>query len=185
MEADAADSDSVGGLRARSERTALQLATRGTRVTVVRLAPSVHDETKQGLVTQLIEIARKKRVSAYIGDGKNRWPAVHRLDASQLFRLALENGETGANYHASAEEGIPFREIAEAIGRPLGLKAVSLSPKDAANHFSWLAPFISADNPVSSQATRERLGWQPTHSPLLADIATTLSVCPGTPDAQT
>ena len=175
MEADAADPNSVGGLRARSERTASQLATRGVRASIVRLAPSVHDESKQGLVTQLIEIARKKRVSAYIGDGKNRWPAVHRLDASQLFRLALENGEAGAHYHASAEDGIPFREIAEAVGRPLGLKAVSLSPKAAAKHFGWLAPFVGADNPVSSQATRERLGWQPTHSELLADIATILS----------
>jgi nucleoside-diphosphate-sugar epimerase len=131
----------------------------------------VHDESRHGLVTRLIEIARKKRISAYVGGGKNRWPSVHRLDASRLFRLALENGEGGARYHAVSEEGIPFSALAEAIGQHLGVRVASLSPEDAARHFGWLAPFVSADNPVSSRATQESLGWQPTQPPLMTDIA--------------
>jgi nucleoside-diphosphate-sugar epimerase len=174
VETDAADLNAPGGVRARSERTALELATRGIRATVVRLPPSVHDETKQGLVTQLIAIARKKRISAFVGKGKNRWAAVHRLDAAHLFRLALESGEAGARYHAVAEEGIPFRDIADNIARYLGIKARSLSPEEAARHFGWLSPFIGADNPASSQATQDRLSWKPTHPRLMVDIATTL-----------
>jgi nucleoside-diphosphate-sugar epimerase len=174
VETDTADPRAVGGLRARSEKAALGLIARGIRATVVRLPPSVHDEIKQGLVTQLIAIARKKRVSAYVGDGKNRWAAVHRLDASQLFRLALENGEAGARYHAVAEEGIPFRDIAEAIGHHLGVEVESLTPAGAFRHFGWLAPFISTDNPVSSQGTQERLRWQPTHPQLMADVTAAL-----------
>lgn len=174
VETDTADPHAVGGLRARSEKAALGLVARGIRTTVVRLPPSVHDEIKQGLVTQLIAIARKKRVSAYVGDGKNRWAAVHRLDASHLFRLALENGEAGARYHAAAEEGIPFRDIAEAIGNHLGVGIASLAPEEASRHFGWLAPFIGTDNPVSSQGSRERLRWQPMHPPLMADITAAL-----------
>ncbi|MES0179061.1 SDR family oxidoreductase [Mesorhizobium sp. M0025] len=175
VETDLADPNAVGGLRARSEEAALALAARGVKATLVRLPPSVHDETRQGLITQLIAIARKKQVSAYvIGDSENRWAAVHRLDASRLFRLALEQGEAGARYHAIAEEGMPVRDIAEAIGSHLGIPVEGLFPKDAPKHFGWLAPFVGADNPVSSQATRERLSWQPTHPRLMADIATTL-----------
>lgn len=170
LETDAADPGSVGGLRAQSEKAALDLVATGVSATVVRLPSSVHDETKLGLVTRLIEIAQKKRISAYPGDGNNRWAAVHRLDASLLFRLALESGEAGTCYHAVAEEGIPFRDIAEAIGRHLDVQAVPLSVEGAARHFGWLAPFVSVDNPVSSQATRERLGWEPRHPQLMADL---------------
>jgi nucleoside-diphosphate-sugar epimerase len=174
VETNTADPNSVGGLRVRSEKAALALVPRGIRAMIVRLPPSVHDEIKQGLVTQLIAIARKKQVSAYVGDGKNRWGAVHRLDASHLFRLALENGEAGARYHAVAEEGIPFRDIAEAIGHHLGVGVTSLAPQDASRHFGWLAPFIVTDNPVSSQGTQARLKWQPTHPQLIADITAAL-----------
>jgi nucleoside-diphosphate-sugar epimerase len=175
VESDAADPNAVGGIRARSENAALSLAVRGVRAAIVRLPPSVHDETRQGLVSQLIAIARNKQVSAYVADGSNRWAAVHRLDASHLFRLALERGDAGARYHAVAEEGIPFRDIAEAIGRHLGVPVRGgLSSKDACKHFGWLAPFVGADNPVSSQATQERLSWQPAHPRLMVDIASTL-----------
>jgi len=174
IEADTADPTAVGGLRAPSEKAALTLVAHGIRASIVRLPPSVHDEIRQGLVTQLIAIARKKRISAYIGDGKNRWAAVHRLDASHLFRLALENGNAGARYHAVAEQGIPFHDIAEAIGRQLGVRIMALPHEEASGHFGWLAPFVAADNPVSSQATQERLSWQPTHPRLMADIAVAL-----------
>ncbi|GAA4496638.1 SDR family oxidoreductase [Gluconacetobacter tumulicola] len=175
VETDLADPNAVGGLRARSEEAALALAARGVKATIVRLPPSVHDETRQGLVTQLIAIARKKRVSAYvIGDSENRWGAVHRLDASRLFRLALEEGEAAACYHAVAEEGIPVRDIAEAIGSHLGIRVEGLFPKDAPKHFGWLAPFVGADNPVSRELTQQRLSWQPTHPRLMDDIATAL-----------
>ncbi|CAB3810640.1 SDR family oxidoreductase [Paraburkholderia fynbosensis] len=174
LETDYADPDAVGGLRARSEKAALDLVQTGVNATIVRLPPSVHDDTRLGLVTRLIEIARKKQMSAYPGAGTNRWAAVHRLDASLLFRLALENGEAGARYHAVTEGGIPFREIAEAIGRHLNVPVVPLSPEDAAKHFGWLAPFVSADNPVSSRVAQERLGWQPLHPPLITDLAAAL-----------
>jgi len=175
VETDLADPNAVGGLRARSEEAALVLAARGVKATIIRLPPSVHDETRQGLITQLIAIARKKQVSAYvIGDGENRWAAVHRLDAAHLFRLALEDGEAGARYHAVAEEHIPFRDIAEAIGSHLGVQVEGLFPKDAQKHFGWLAPFVGADNPVSSEVTQQRLNWRPTHPRLMTDIATAL-----------
>jgi nucleoside-diphosphate-sugar epimerase len=161
-EEDSPDPSSAGGGRAPSEATALALASSGVRSSVVRLPPMVHDPQKQGLATRMIEIARKKEVSAYIGEGRNRWAAVHRLDAAHLFRLALENGDAGARYHAVAEEGIPLRKIAEVIGRSLGVPSVGKTPKGAAKLFSWLTPFIEADNPVSSQLTQERLRWRPT-----------------------
>jgi nucleoside-diphosphate-sugar epimerase len=170
-EADTADANAVGGLRARSEKAALALVARGIRSTVIRLPPSVHDESRHGLVTRLLEIARMKQISAYVGDGGNRWAAVHRLDAARLFRLALENGEGGARYHAVSEEGIRFKELAAAIGRHLDVRVASLSPEEASRHFGWIAPFVSADNPVSSRATQERLCWQPTQPPLMANIA--------------
>jgi nucleoside-diphosphate-sugar epimerase len=175
VETDLADPNAVGGLRARSEEAALVLAARGVKATIVRLPPSVHDETRQGLITQLIAIARKKQVSAYvIADTENRWGAVHQLDAARLFRLALEQGEAATCYHAVAEEGIPVRDIAEAIGNHLGLRVEGLFPKNASKHFGWLAPFVGADNPVSSELTQQRLSWQPTHPRLMADIATAL-----------
>src|SRR5580692_9208728 len=139
-----------------SETTAMALASRGVRASVVRL-PQVHDRVKQGLVTYLIAIAREKGVSAYVGDGRNRWAAVHVLAAANLYRLALEKGSAGARYNAIAEEGVPLREIAEAIGRGLKLPVVAKSPEEAAEHFGWLAMFAGADAPASSKLTQERL----------------------------
>jgi nucleoside-diphosphate-sugar epimerase len=146
--------------RAASEFAAEAVAARGVRVSVVRL-PQVHDTYKQGLVTYLIALAREKGVSAYVGDGLNRWPAIHVLDAAPLYRLALEKGSAGARYHAVAEEGVPLREIAEAIGRGLRIPVVSKSPEEAAGHFGWLGFFAGTDGPASSALTQQRLGWRP------------------------
>jgi len=143
------------------------------RVSVVRL-PQVHDPVKQGLVTHLIALAREKGVSAYVGDGLNRWPAVHRLDCARLYRLALEKGaekgSAGARYNAVAEQGVPLREIAEAIGRGLKVPVVSKSTAEAGEHFGWLAHFVGADVPASSALTQQRLGWLPTGPGLIADL---------------
>ena len=144
-----------------SEHTAMSFAARGVRVSAVRL-PQVHDTRKQGLVTYLIAIAREKGVSAHVGDGQNRWPAVHVLDAAPLYRLALEKGTAGARYHAVAEEGVPLREIADAIGRGLKVPVVAKSPEEAAGHFGPLGFFVGADGAASSALTRQRLGWRPT-----------------------
>jgi nucleoside-diphosphate-sugar epimerase len=154
-----------------SEVTAMALASRGVRASVVRL-PQVHDRVKQGLVTYLIAIAREKRVSAYVGDGRNRWAAAHVLDAARLYRLALEKGSAGGLYHAVAEEGVTLREIAEAIGRGLKVPVVSKSPEEAAVHFGgFLGVFVGADAPASSALTQERLGWRLTQQPgLIADL---------------
>lgn len=169
-EQDAFDPKAVGGLRGQSENVVLALASRGVRASVVRLPPSVHDQIKQGFVTRAFDIARKKRVSAFIGHGSNRWAAVHRLDAAKLFRLALEKGTAGARYHGVAEEGIPFRNVAEAIGHRLNVPVVGLSPKEAAKHFGFMASFVATDNPVSSKLTQEQLGWRPTQNGLLTDL---------------
>jgi nucleoside-diphosphate-sugar epimerase len=155
--------------RVASEEAATSVSARGVDVRVVRL-PQVHDPFKQGLVTHLIAIARQKGTSAYVGDGLNRWPAVHRLDAARLYRLALEKGSAGARYHAVAEEGVPLREIAAVVGRGLSMPVVAKSSEQAAEHFGWLAPFAAADIPASSQRTREQLGWQPTGPGLIADL---------------
>ena len=152
-----------------SEETAASVAARGVRASVVRL-PQVHDPFKQGLVTYLIALAREKGVSAYIGEGLNRWPAVHLLDAAHLYRLALEKGSAGARYHAVAEEGIPLREFAEAIGRGLKLPVISKSPEEAGEHFGWLAFFVGADVPASSELTQQQLGWRPTGPRLMDDL---------------
>jgi nucleoside-diphosphate-sugar epimerase len=146
------------------------VASRGIRASVVRLPPAVHDREKLGLATRMIALAQKKGVSAYIGDGHNRWPAIHRLDAAPLFRLALEKGSVGSRYHAIAEEGVPVKTIAESIGERLGVPVVSKSPQQAAKHFGWLAPFLAADNPTSSQWTQEQLGWRPTQPALISDL---------------
>ncbi|MFC7914831.1 SDR family oxidoreductase [Streptomyces sp. NPDC057386] len=153
-----------------SEQAALAFAERGVRVSAVRLSPTVHGEGDHGFVPRLIEIAREKGVSGYPGDGANRWPAVHRTDAARLFRLALESAPTGARFHGVAEEGVPVREIAEAIGRGLGLPVTSVAPEDVPGHFGWISAFWSLDIPASGRLTRERLGWEPTGEKLIADL---------------
>jgi nucleoside-diphosphate-sugar epimerase len=155
--------------RIASEEAAASAAAQGVRVSVMRL-PQVHDPLKQGLITSLIAVARDKGVSAYVGDGLNRWPAAHRLDVAHLYRLALEKGPAGARCHAVAEEGVPLREIAEAIGRGLKVPVVAKSPEEAGAHFGWLAHFAALDMPASSALTRERLGWRPTGGGLIADL---------------
>lgn len=170
-EDDAYDPNAAGGLRGVNEQTMRELAVQGVRTSILRLPPIVHGEDdRNGFVPMLIKTARKKGESAYIGDGMNRWPSVHKLDAAQLFRLALEKGAAGAAYHAAGEEGIAFREIAGVIGRRLNVPVVSKGPAEAAKQFSFLSTFIPADNPTSSRLTLERLGWRPTHPGLLADL---------------
>lgn len=155
--------------RAATEEAAAAAAARGIRVATVRL-PQVHDTVKQGLVTHAIQFAREKGVSAYIGDGLNRWPAAPRLDAAHLYRLALEKGDSGVRYHAVAEEGVPVRDIAEAIGRGLNVPVVSIAAEQAVKHFGWLAEFIGRDLSASSAQTREALGWNPTGPGLIVDL---------------
>jgi len=155
--------------RVASEEAAAAVAARGVRVSVMRL-PQVHDPLKQGLITYLIALAREKGVSAYIGDGLNRWPAVHLLDAAHLYRLALEKGTAGAVYNAVAEEGVPLRAIAESIGRGLKMPVVAKSPEEAGEYFGWLAMFAGHDIPASSTLTQKRLGWHPTGPGLIADL---------------
>ncbi len=148
----------------------LSLASRGVRSSVVRLPPTNHGEGDHGFIAALVGIARDKGVSGYIGDGTNRWPAVHRLDSARLFRLALENAPAGSTLHAVADEGVPIRDVGEVIGRHLNLPVVSVSPDDAGEHFAWMAGFLAADSPASSALTRELMGWQPTQPGLIADL---------------
>ncbi len=146
------------------------LASRGVRSCVVRLPPTVHGDGDTGFVPTLVAIAREKGVSGYIGDGANRWPAVHRFDAAGLFRLALDGAPAGSILHAVADEGVPVRDIATVIGRHLDVPVVSVAPEDAAAHFTWLADFLAWDSPASSALTRALLGWQPTHIGLIDDL---------------
>jgi nucleoside-diphosphate-sugar epimerase len=154
----------------KSEEAALALAARGVRASVLRLSPSVHGNGDHGFVPRLISIAREKGVAAFIGDGLNRWPAVHRLDAAHLYRLALEKSSVGARYHGVADNGVPTREIAEAIGRHLNVPVVSKSREEAPDHFGWIAAFFGMDGPASSAQTQERLGWRPVQPGLIADL---------------
>jgi nucleoside-diphosphate-sugar epimerase len=153
-----------------SELTAMKLAESGIRASTVRLSPSTHGEGDHGFVPMLIDMARAKGVSAWIGEGANRWPGVHRFDAARLYRLALERGARGESYHAVADEGVPFRAIAEAIGRRLGVPAVGKPAGEAAAHFGWFTLFAGMDAPASSSWTREVLGWVPREAGLLEDV---------------
>ena len=155
--------------RVASELAGASMSAAGVNVSVVRL-PQVHDTVKQGLITTAVALAREKGVSAYVGDGLNRWPAAHVLDVARLYRLALEKREAGARYHAVAEEGIPVRDIAEIIGQGLKVPVVSLSAGEAAGHFGWLAAFAGLDLPASSAQTQDRLGWHPTGPGLMTDL---------------
>jgi nucleoside-diphosphate-sugar epimerase len=169
-EDDAGDLHSLGAVRMPSEEKALALASENVRSSIIRLPPVVHDRTKQGLATRMIALARQTGVSAYVHGGLNRWPVVHRRDAAQLFRLALEKGAPGSRYHAIAEDGIALRAIAEAIGRLVNVPAVSKTPEEAASHFGFLAYFVSAGFQASSTKTKEALGWNPTGPGLIADL---------------
>jgi nucleoside-diphosphate-sugar epimerase len=156
--------------RAASEAMVLAASGRGVRGSVVRLPPSVHGDGDHGFVPQLIAIAREKGVSAYVGDGLNRWPAVHRLDAARLCRLAFEKGIAGSRFHAVADEGVPVRDIADVIGRRLNVPVVAKSTAEAADHFGFLGWVLGIDGPATSALTQERLGWRPTQPGLISDI---------------
>jgi nucleoside-diphosphate-sugar epimerase len=145
-------------------------AARGVRASVMRLPPTNHGDGDNGFMTAIVGIARDKGISGYLGDGSNRWPAVHRLDSARLFRLALESAPAGSTLHAVADEGVRIRDIADVIGRHLDVPVVAVPPEDAAEHFSWLAGFIGVDSPASSALTRELLGWEPTQPGLLDDL---------------
>lgn len=170
-EEDQAQDGSPGSPRSAAEKLAIALAERGVRSSAVRLAPCVHDASSQGFATNLANLAREKGVSAYVGGGSNRWPAIHRLDAAKLFRLAAESAPAGSRLHGAGEEGILFRNIAEAIGLRLSLPVSSVSREAAEEHFGWLTPFVLMDNPTSNALTRKRLGWEPVETTLAADIA--------------
>ena len=152
-----------------SEQTALALIPKGVHTSVMRL-PQVHDTVKQGLITYLVAIARERGLSAYVGEGYNRWAAAHVLDVARLYRLALQKHEAGAKYHAVGEEGVSMRDIAQSIGRGLKLPVKSIFEQEAANHFGWLAPFAAHDLAASGAKTRKKLGWNPTGPGLIADL---------------
>jgi nucleoside-diphosphate-sugar epimerase len=156
--------------RGGAEELALSYADRGVRAVSLRFPLSVHGPGDHGFVPTLVGVARERGVSGYVGDGANRWPAVHRLDAAALVRSALERSPAGSVVHAVAEEGVPARAIAEAIGRGLGVPVRSVDPDDAAAHFGWIGPFFAVDTPASSALTRQRLGWTPTHPGLVDDM---------------
>jgi nucleoside-diphosphate-sugar epimerase len=166
----ATEEDALDPAGPRKSEEALGFATKRVRTSVLRLPPSVHGDGDHGFVPTLIKIAREKGVSAYVGDGLNRWPAVHRLDAAPLYRLAVEKGSAGARFHGVADEGILFRDIAAVIGRRLNLPVASKTTEEASNHFGWLAHFVAIDCPASSKRTQELLGWQPKQPGLIADL---------------
>lgn len=162
--------DPAASLREANAQATLRLADRGVRSSIVRLAASVHDEGDHGFVPRLIDIARAKGVSGYVGDGANRWPAVHRPDAARLFRLALEKAPAGSVLHGTAEEGVPLRSIAEVIGRHLDLPVVSIPAEEAGEHFGWLSRFLNIGARASNALTRELLDWNPTGPGLIDDL---------------
>jgi len=153
-----------------SELAMLAMPERGVRTAIVRLSPTVHGDGDRGFTPRLIDIARDKGFAAYVGDGANRWPAVHRLDAARLFRLALEKAPAGSVLHAAGDAGIPFATIAAAIGRQLDVPATSISADEADAHFGFLGSLVQLDNPTSTELTRQRTGWQPAHPGLIADL---------------
>ena len=169
-EEDVLDPGPATALRATLEGAALSFATRGVRVSVVRLAPSVHGDGDHGFVPALIGVARATGVSACVGDGSNRWAAVHRLDAARLYRLALETAPAGARLHAVGDEGVPLREIAAVIGRRLNLPVTTVSREEAGGHFGWFAPFAAFDNRASSTLTQKRFDWHPVRPGLITDL---------------
>jgi len=148
----------------------LSLAANGVRSSVMRLPPTNHGDGDNGFMATLVAMARDKGVSGYIGDGSNRWPAVHRLDSARLFRLALEGAPAGSTLHAVADQGVPIREIAEVIGRHLNVPLISIAPEEAGEHFTWLSNFLAVDSPASSTLTRELLGWRPENLGLIEDL---------------
>ena len=175
-ERDGHGSDQVEALRSgpntrwTTSELVLSLAGRDVRSSVLRLPPTNHGEGDKGFIATLVAIARDRGVSGYIGDGSNRWPAVHRLDSAHLFCLAVQRAPAGSTLHAVAEEGVPIRDVAEVIGRHLDLPVVSVAPENAAEHFGWMGAFIGRDSPASSALTRELMGWQPTHIGLIEDL---------------
>ena len=156
--------------RGLAEEITISFSSKGVRSSVIRLPTSVHGRGDHGFIPMLISIAREKGVSAYIGDGLNRFPSVHCLDVAQLYRLVLERGRAGAKYHGVAEEGIPFREIAEVIGKHLNVPVVSKPIEEAIDHFGWFGRFALFDSPASSKHTQQEFSWKPTHDSLLADV---------------
>ncbi len=167
-----AEQPPISGHATRMDNAQLTLAfaSRGIRSSVLRLPPTVHGDGDNGFMAAIVAIAREKRVAGYVGDGSNRWPATHRLDVAQLFRLALEQAPAGSVLHGIAEQGVPIRDVAEVIGRQLEVPVQSISENDAGEHFGWLAGFIGLDSPASSELTRELMGWQPTHPGLIDDL---------------
>ncbi|MFE9555003.1 SDR family oxidoreductase [Streptomyces sp. NPDC006703] len=157
-------------MRAATAQAAVALASRGVRSSVVRLSPTCHGDGDNGFMPMLVATARAKGVSGYLGDGSNRWPAVHRLDAARLFRLAVEKAPAGSVLHGVAEEGVTIRDVAEVIGRHLDVPVASVAPEAAAEHFTWLSGVVGLDSPASSALTRELLDWQPTLPGLLEDL---------------
>ncbi len=169
-EEDSPHPGSGGSHRIASDQATLALAERGVRASLIRLPPSVHGEGDKGFVPQLINVARENGVAAYVGDGSNRWPSVHRLDAARLFRLAVESAPAATTLHGVAEEGVPMREIEQTIARHLGIPAVSIEPAQAAEQLGWIGHFAAIDTPASSALTREWMGWNPTQPTLLEDL---------------
>lgn len=163
------DTKPTDGFPRMSEEATLELAGKGAKGIVMRLS-QIHDTQKQGLVSFMIRVALEKKVSAYVGDGSNRWAAAHVSDTARLYRLALENGTSGSKWHAVGEQGVTAKDIAEALGRSLSLPVVSISPEEAPAHFGFLSHFISLDCPTSNTKTRERLGWEPTGPTLIEDL---------------
>jgi nucleoside-diphosphate-sugar epimerase len=169
-EEDTPDLTAAAAARGASELLALSLVSQGVRPSVVRLPPTNHGDGDHGFIPQLIAIAREKGVSAYIGDGLNRWPATHRLDAVRVFQLALDKGSAGSTFHAVAEEGVSIKDIAAIIGKQLNVPVVSKTKEEAQQHFGWLGFALAGDNPTSSAKTREQLGWSPVHPSLISDL---------------